>query len=243
MRRVGLALVLAGAMVFMLSPVDASPATVTSAQIAAFRTCTLNPLSSTSTAGIDTFADQGSPTTIRGTQTTMNVTSAATLVLADNERAHLKFDLSRCNPAIPSSATVSSALLRLFVTALPGSCRTHDLFTVTSSWTESGTGALTWNNQPFGTSLNNPSTASRVAFLTIGTPVGCTNRTNNSYISGFDVTSDVQGFVSGTKTNHGWMIRDDSERAIGLISSDVVTYVARETANATRAPQLVVNYR
>jgi len=59
-------------------------------------------------------------------------------------------------------------------------------------------------------------------------------------VTGWDVTADVQAFVSGSATNYGWMIRDDVE---GSSTSRAVTFSSKEAANIPRSPQLVVNYR
>jgi len=86
-------------------------------------------------------------------------------------------------------------------------CRTDDAFRVTSSWTES---RITWNNQPFGTTLNNPASGQRTDAITVGsTP--CQNTTNSSYVTGWSVAADVQAFIGGSATNNGWMFRDDVE--------------------------------
>lgn len=223
----GLVLALSG----VASTALAAPLSVTSSDLTVFRTCTLTPTGSSSVAGVDAHIDQNSPGTNSGTATTMSVRSQSNR----NRRIYLSFDLDACDPAIGASAGVMSATVRLFVTSLPGACRTHDIFRVTSSWTETG---VTWSNQPFGTSVNNPPTASRTSAIGIGSSA-CQNVTNNAYVSGWDVTADVAAFVTGT-ANHGWMIRDDAE---STSPPRTAVYVARETNDASRSPQLVVDYR
>ena len=126
-------------------------------------------------------------------------------------------------------------LLRLFMSTVPAACRTVDVFRATSAWTESG---VTWNAQPFGTTLNNPPVGQATATFTVGTPVGCTNQVA-AYVSGADVTSDISAFVAGSATNFGWMLRDDSENSATVRTS---TFSAKELATLARAPQLVVSY-
>ena len=115
-------------------------------------------------------------------------------------------------------------------------CRTLDLFPATVAWTETG---ITWNNQPFGTALNNPPTVSRTDSFDVGTPVGCENRTNNSYVVGATVTSDVASFVAASSTNFGWMIRDDVEASA---TTRTETFSAKELGTVAQVPQLVITY-
>ena len=194
-----------------------------------FHTCVLSGVSSSGTVNTDSYVNQGNVTQNNGTATTMTVNSASS-----NTRSYIRFDLTKCSPLIPSSAAVDLATLRLFTTGVPNACRTQDVFRVTSAWTES---AITWNTQPFGTTINNPPSAQATGSMAIGS--GCAvNTTNNTYVTGWTVTTDVAAFVSGT-TNNGWMIRDDAE---GSSTGRNSTYVTRDASNAARAPQLVVDY-
>ena len=161
----------------------------------------------------------------------MPVASAASA----NRRVYLRFDLTRCSPLIPATASVKVATLRLFVSVLPTVCRTYDIFDVAASWTET---AITWNNQPFGTTINNPASGTRTASLNVGASP-CQNQTANSYLSGFDVTTDVAGFVAGTLANNGWMIRDDVE---GSATARTGTLSAKNLNTLAQAPQLVITY-
>jgi hypothetical protein len=161
----------------------------------------------------------------------MNVRSSTSA----NRRIYIRFDLTKCIPAVPGSATIRVSTLRLFVTTIPTACRTQDIFKVTASWTQAG---ITWNNQPFGTSINNPPTAQRTASMTVGT-APCTNTTANAYVTGWNVTADLQAFVAGTSTNFGWMLRDDVENSATARDS---VYSTRETNVLAQAPQLVITY-
>src|SRR5689334_11674674 len=160
-----------------------------------YRTCVLTATTSTSSVVIDASVRQASATSNFGTSTTNDVASQS----AANRRLYVRFDLSLCSPAIPSSATIRQATLRLYASALPASvCRTIDVFRVTATWTEA---AITWNNQPFGTSINNPASGARVDSFNAGTQAGCENATAGAYISGAAVTTDVAAFVAGSATN------------------------------------------
>jgi hypothetical protein len=122
------------------------------------------------------------------------------------------------------------------MTAAPAACRILDLYPVTAAWVET---TLTWNNQPFGTTLNNPPTGSRSGTFSVGTPAGCQNQSTGAYVIGGTVTADVANFVAGSSTNFGWMIRDDTE---GSATTRTATFAAKELATVAQEPQLVVTY-
>jgi hypothetical protein len=208
----------------------AATLSVTSRGLTVYRTCLLTATAAGSTAVFDAWVNQNTPTAT-GAVTSLNVASQT----GQNQRAYLRFDITKCNPAMPSSAAVKLATLRLYGGAPPAACRTHDLFTVASAWNET---TITWNNQPFGATINNPVQSQRKSTMAIGTPVGCQN-TAGGYGTGWDVTSDVQAFVSGTATNNGWMIRDDVE---GSATARLEQYGSKNTAGVAVAPQLLVTY-
>ncbi len=195
-------------------------------------TCVLTAATTTTTVVSDAEVRQSNGNTNYGTATSLTVTSSGSA----NRRIYVSFDLTACSPAIPSGATIRLATLRLFATALPGACRTLDLFRVTAAWTEA---AVTWNNQPFGTTINNPATASRSGSFDVGTPAGCQNRTTAAYVAGAGVTADVAVFVAGSATNRGWMIRDDVE---GSATARTATFASKQLGTLARAPQLIVTY-
>jgi hypothetical protein len=224
-------LVLAASLVGATTAVAAS-LSLSSKTLTVFRTCVITATPSTSTADIDALVDQATATTTHGSTVPMDVESFAT---NKNRRIYIKFDLTKCSPSIPSSASVKVATLRLYLSALPTACRTEDVFRVTSTWAE---GTITWNNQPFGTSVNNPASGSRTSSFSVG-PAACGN-TATGYVTGGDVTADVQAFVSSTATNFGWMIRDDVENA--STTARDAQYAPRETNVLTASPQLVITY-
>jgi hypothetical protein len=197
-----------------------------------YRTCVITATPATTTAVIDASVRQGSATSNFGTQTTNDVATGS----AQNRRLYVRFDLSLCTPAIPTTATIRLATIRMFATGLPTTCRTVDAFRVTATWTEAG---ITWNNQPFGSAINNPASGSASDTFAIGIPVGCQNATANVFIVGATMTSDVAAFVAGTATNFGWMLRDDVEGSASILTS---TFSAKNLGTASQAPQLVVTY-
>ena len=215
-----------------LTSASAAGLSLASQKLAPYRTCTITATPSTTTVESDASVRQASPNTNFGTATTTNVATGN----GANRRLYLRFDLTTCVPAIPSTATVRLATLRLYATAVPGSCRTIDLFRVTAAWSES---TLTWNNQPFGTSINNPASSGAVDTFSIGTPAGCQNQATGVYVVGADPTTDVAAFVAGSATNNGWMLRDDLEGNASTLTS---TFSSKDLGTASQAPQLVITY-
>lgn len=212
-------------------PGSAASLSLTSQNFTPYRTCTITATPTTTTAVTDTTAQQATPAGNFGALTTLTVSSGVNV----NQRIYLRFNLTACSPAIPASATVRLATVRLYMTAVPAACRILDLFPPTAAWVET---TLTWNNQPFGTTLNNPPTASRTGTFNVGTPVGCQNQVAG-YVLGGTVTSDVAKFVAGTATNFGWMIRDDTE---GSATTRTATFSAKELGTVAQEPQLVITY-
>ena len=212
---------------------SADAMTVNSAKLTVYRSCVLSGTIAASTSMIESYVDQANATTNFGGATTMLVASKSSTTL--NQRSYVTFDLSKCSPAIPSTATVTNATLRLWVTAIATACRTEDIFPVTAAWTET---AIKWNNQPFGTTLNNPASGTRTDGVNVGAAV-CTYSAAAQYVS-WNVTADVVKFVAGTMTNNGWMIRDDVESASATARTN--TYSTSDLASVPQAPQLVVNY-
>jgi hypothetical protein len=214
-----------------LLPGSAASLSLTSQNLTPYRTCTITATPIATTAVTDTTARQGTPAGNFGALTTLTVSSGN----AVNQRTYLRFDLTVCTPAIPASATVRLATLRLYMTALPAACRVLDIFRVTAAWGET---TLTWNNQPFGAAINNPPTASRSGTFSVGTPAGCQNLAAG-YVVGGTVTADVAAFVAGGATNFGWMIRDDVE---GSATTRTATFTAKELGTVAQEPQLVITY-
>jgi hypothetical protein len=197
-----------------------------------YRTCVITATPASTTAVVDASVRQGTANGNFGTTNTVDIASTN----AANRRLYLRFDLTVCSPAIPATATVRLATLRLYATALSAACRTIDLFRVTAAWTET---TLTWVNQPFGTTLNNPASGTAVDTFTLGTPAGCQNQATGIYMVGANPTADVAAFVAGSATNNGWMLRDDVE---GSATARTETFSAKDLGTLAQAPQLVITY-
>ncbi len=203
---------------------------VNSANLTVYRSCALSGTIAASTSMVESGVSQAAPAANTGNATTMLVRSSGVV----NQRAYIQFDLTKCTPAIPAGATVSNATLRIWVTTLATACRTQDIFPATAAWGET---TITWNNQPFGTTLNNPASGARTDGVNVGT-APCTYSAAAQYVS-WNVTADVVKFVAGTMTNNGWMIRDDVE---GSAAARTNTYGTSDVVSVPQAPQLVVNY-
>ena len=221
-------LAVSGAMTLQVGA--AASLSVGSQQITPYRSCTITATPSSTTAVADVGVREASAGTNFGTATTNAVSSAA----AANQRMYIRFDLTQCSPTIPSSATIRLATLRIYVSALPAACRTIDIFRSTATWTETG---ITWTNQPFGTTLNNPASGSRTGSVNVGTPAGCQNLAAG-YVVGATVTTDVAAFAGGT-SNFGWMLRDDVEASA---TTRTTTFSAKNLGTLAQAPQLVITY-
>jgi hypothetical protein len=215
-----------------LAPGFAAGLGLTSQPLTSYRTCAITATPSSTTAVTDASVRQASPATNFGTVTTNNVATAA----AANRRLYVYFNIAQCSPSIPSTATIRLATLRLYLSALPASCRTIDIFRATASW---GEATITWNSQPFGTALNNPAGATASDTFTAGTPAGCQNQVAGAYTVGANPTSDVAAFVAGTATNYGWMLRDDVE---GSATAYTQTLSAKNLGTLAQAPQLLITW-
>lgn len=166
----------------------------------------------------DSYVNQNSPTTNYGTATSLSVRSTTTGTPDTNQRTFIQFGLS----SVPSSSTIQSARLRLYLYQAPAASRNYDAHRVTATWSETG---ITWNNQP-GVAASATSTTA-------------TGITANSWIE-WDVTSDVQAFVNASLTNYGWRIKDQTESdPAGDFSS---LFRSKENTGAALDPQLVVDY-
>lgn len=215
-----------------IGPAAGASLSLTSQALTVYRTCTITATPSTTSVVTDTYVQQNKGTTNNGTTTTLVVSSSGT----SNQRAYVRFDLTQCNPAIPSTATVRLATIRLYASAVPSSvCRTIDVFDVSAAWTETG---LTWNTQPSGTAINTPASATATDTFTAGSLAGCQN-TAAGYLTGITVTPDVAAWVAGSATNNGWLLRDDVE---GSATARTLTMTSKNANILAQAPQLVVTY-
>jgi hypothetical protein len=149
---------------------------------------------------------------------------------AGTKRSLIKFNVS----TIPSAATVTSAKLQLKITAADAS-RTIEAFQVLRAWTQLGS---TWNNY-----------ASGLTWTTAGCSGSGTDRASTAAGS-FSVTtaspgtwveitlpnSLVQGWVNGTITNYGLLLKATVE------TSGETRYAAENRTTTTDRPKLIIEY-
>lgn len=146
----------------------------------------------------------------------------------------VRFSQSGISSAV-GSGTLVSAKLRMYIETNFnnwGSGTNVDVHRITQDWTELG---VTWNC-PIDTDLGNtnPNCSTQWAGGTYVTPqTNTVFQANTTGWAEWDVTADVQAFLSGT-SNYGWLIRKRSSSASGSLD-----YTSRE-GNALYTPRLVV---
>lgn len=210
-------LVTLSVVLFASTTAIATSLTISTAQLAAFTrsygtpsTCSLQPAADSHVRSGGADAD-----TNYGTLTTLDVRADP----ASAARTLVRFDLSSCSPAISVDAIVHSANLRLTLFSSATETRTYDLYRSTGTWGET---AVTWNNQP---------TVSAGATSSVTVASG----TNAPAVVEWNVTADVQDFVSGAVTNDGWRLNDSAEDAIVEL-----IFESREAPSGQ--PELVITY-
>lgn len=137
-------------------------------------------------------------------------------------RALIRFDLG----AIPAGATITSAVLRLKMTKVPGFGQGADssmaLHRVNAAWTEgnktgangaaASAGEATWNSRMHNTATwTAPGGLSDVQVqASATTPVGSTAGVTYNW-GGAGVLADVQLWLANPAQNFGWMLKSTSE--------------------------------
>jgi len=206
----------------------AAPVPVSTKLLTGFKTCTLTGFS-TGLAIADTFVRQDLPTSTNGTSQEVDVRSSS----GANRRTFVRFGLPTCSPAIPSTARVLSAQLRLYLFGAPAATRSYEVRRVVAPCPEGlsacwGETTMTWNNQP------------AVATSPTGSASGCTTCAN-AYAS-WDVTTDVQAFLAGTAANDGFRVADSAEGSTTAMAARFYSRERNTGARVNQAPQLVVTY-
>jgi cell wall-associated NlpC family hydrolase len=189
-------------------------------------------------AAADTYLKQGTPNKNQGTEPILRIRDSG------NNRALIYFD--DIQSAVPSSANIISARIQLTITDNGDNWgttgRTVDIHRLTHDWTELG---ATWNcgidsdtsnsndNDCNGTDWEMAKPQHPELWPYIATPTdSALIMKNQSGIVEYDVTSDVQNFVSGQEPNYGWIIRKTNEGLAGLVE-----FGSRET---NYSPKLII---
>jgi hypothetical protein len=185
-------------------------------------TLTLQPAS-----GIDTYIEQGNPTTNRGA-----VTSETVGLLAGNiYRGLIKFDLSSVDP---SWIIVSATLNLTWNSESDTADRTFTIHRSLVEWFETGStwnlrntsGSVAWIGGAGGASGSDWSSTATDSVVVV-----------NMIEYPFDVTNDVRDFIAGTQTNHGWWIRGEEAAA-----NSTKSFITSDSGTAADRPELVIEY-
>ena len=202
----------------------------------------------------DTFIKEGSPNQNEGASTLMRVQSSG------HNRAMVKFDQSQIETAV-NGAQNYTAKLQFTITDNGNNWgstgRPLNLHRMTQDWIEGngfiennnpvdkGTGnGTTWNCATDSNITNgaancsgaddwNMTNSSLWPFASAATAT--TTITNNQTgVVEFDVTSDVQSFISGANTNTGWLLKKENEGQTGRVE-----FGTKESENT---PVLVITF-
>ncbi len=235
--------------VFMPTPTPTNTPTPTSTP-----TPTPTPSSSTLNSVADSYVKQGSQNENEGSSTFLRLQSNG------HNRALVKFDESQIQSAVGNS-TNYTAKLRFTITDngnnWGSSGRTIEVHKLTKDWIEGngfidgnspsnkGTGSgLTWNcatdtniansnDDCSGSTAWNMDNSSSWPF--IGSATATILITNNqSGTVDFDVTSDIQSFISNSSTNYGWIVKKTDEGANGRVQ-----FGSRQSSST---PQLIISH-
>jgi hypothetical protein len=175
----------------------------------------------------DAWIDQANPTQNKGNDGNLHVSPVAARI----RRTLVKFDLS----SMPSPACVSSAALRLTLTAVQSPAQTFAVHRLTQSWTEgkgTSNSGVTWSRRDGVTAW----TTGGGDFVATPTASVSTGTTKNVTLQ-WDVTADVKTFVAGTASNQGWLVKDSNEG-----TGKEFQFASRETATTSSRPQLQITF-
>ena len=191
---------------------------------------------SQTTSTCDFIASKDTYIKLKNPDTNSNFGTCETLIVdresTDLHRILLQFDLS----GISSSATISSAELRLYTEA--GDNMNVSVFQIgaADTWDEGSScgtnGSANWTTR---TASSTWGTVGVVGPSGGGTPVATINGSGNG-IHSWNITSLVQGWIDGTITNNGVMV--GSQDGGG---DRTIDYYSRETTSGT-PPTLRITY-
>ncbi len=201
------------------------------------------------TPAADTFINSAAAGNNAGGQSWLDAgTDGGNLGSPGVRRALLRFDLG----SIPNGAVITSAVLRVKATKIPGGLTgppvdsTFDLFRLEASWGE-GTkigpngaaataGESTWTARQLGTSTWTTPGAADDAAGTSSASVPVDSTLNAFYAFGGPGTvSDVQFWLTNAAQNFGWLLRSRDE-----VGKTVRGFGSRESG--ADAPKLEVGY-
>jgi len=151
--------------------------------------------------------------------------ASAHLQYATQDRQLHRFDVS----SIPAGATVNSATIYFYAYNVTGGTPTVGCYRVLTHWDEM---QATYNSRLTGTLWGAAGLQSGTDYN--ATAIGTATVSAAGWVS-FDITSTVQGWVSGSYVNEGVMYRETA-------AGHIYTYMREYTIDASLRPKLVVNY-
>jgi hypothetical protein len=182
--------------------------------------------STTLSASQDAWIDKPNATTNNGSTTAIQVQGRQNSI----QRGLVQFDVSSIGCAAVTSATLR---LRVDSNSLSTSV-THDVHRALVSWTEGG---VTWNSRNGTTNWSTAGGAAGTDFETVATASTSTG-TGTGFIE-WNVTADVQAYVSGAATNNGWFVKKDTETSANNNENNtIISYASRENATTANRPEL-----
>jgi glucose/arabinose dehydrogenase len=199
----------------------------------------------TLSAVADTFINSGSPGNSAGGNPWFDAGTDGQLT-PGVRRSLLRFDLS----SLPPGSTITSAVVQLTVTHVPGFGpvdSTFDLRRLTAAWgegTNSGnsgapavTGDATWTARILGTAnwMVAGALSDAAATASASTPVGSTLGATYQW-SGAGLLSDVQLWMGNSSQNFGWLLRSQDEGTPRTVRG----FAARESG--ANVPTLQIGY-
>ncbi len=185
------------------------------------------------TSGEDTFLRSTNTTTNYGTQPILQVGEFPGV--ARIHRSLIKFDLS----SIPSTNTVSSAILSLWINAdNSNNARTANAYRVLRNWVES---QATWNAWSTGNNWTTAGCGSDGNDADLTNSHGSCSFTASETVGAekqFSMTvSEIQKFINGTyANNYGWILRMNTE------TDDQYDFESSSSATASIRPKLVIEH-
>ena len=196
-----------------------------------------SPLASAAVSPIATVGDSyiksGVSNKNQGTETILSIQDSG------NSRALIKFDQAQIAATI-GSAPLTSAKLRLKIVANGNNWGTSGrgvaAHRMTATWTETG---VTWNcandTKPSNSTPDctqwSMTNSGAWPFLAAPTSVAILQNNQTGFVE-WDVTADVQAFMSGSATNFGWILKKADESKSGSVD-----YSSKQ---GSAVPQLVI---
>src|SRR3990167_1903931 len=179
-------------------------------------------------SGSETYSNTNTDTYIRNSAQTTNYGSEAGLYIMSNGdwKALVKFDVSQ----IPSNATVTSATLNLYINAVYGSPGTVSFYRLLRNWVENIT---TWNIYDTGASWSTAGTGSGTDY--VSTAVLIQDPGVALGVKTFDLTSQVQSWVSVSQSNYGLLLTNS-------IATTYYNFSSSENTMTSQRPKLTVTY-